>query len=288
MPDSKSHEGTMFGFPAETVHAWSNGLFVAAIVIAAALSFLIYQSSSLVMAEKQRALDAYKSEAQVMVSAAQKDSAAARADMAQSREHGTALAVKAAGLEKDVADARERIADLEQQTAAARATAEQAVNDRTQLQANLEHEKAARAEFESQFSWRVLSDDQRNTLIRELSVTPHTVAIEFPGGDQEAQFFSLQLTKVFQDAGWKVALRSNPSAPLLFGLNVPGPATDTVNLVRQVLADVDMKPGEIDAPASGAMTQTGEAAKLTPDCRIMVGAKLTDIVRSVLATAQAR
>jgi hypothetical protein len=98
----------------------------------------------------------------------------------------------------------------------------------------------------------------------------------------------LQLTKVFQDAGWKVALRSNPSAPLLFGLNVPGPATDTVNLVRRVLADVDMKPSELDAPTTGMMTQTGEAAKLTPDCRIMVGAKLTEIVKGVLSASQSK
>ena len=278
----------MFGFPAETVHAWSNALFIVAIVAAAVLSFLIYQSSSLVLAEKQRALDTYKSEAQVMITAAQKGADAARAAAAQAREHGTALAVRAAGLEKDVADARERIAGLEQQTASSNATAEQAVTDRTQLQVNLEQEKTARAAFEAQFSWRILSDAQRSTLVRELSGPPHIVAIEFPGGDQEAQFFSLQLTKVFQDAGWKVALRSNPSAPLLFGLNVPGPVTDTVTLVRRVLADIDMKPSELDAPTSGTMVQTGDAAKLTPDCRIMVGAKLTEIVKGVLSASQAR
>jgi hypothetical protein len=252
------------------------------------LSFLIYQSSSVVLVEKQRALDAYRSEAQVRITAAQQESDAARAVAAQAREHGTALAVRAAGLEKDVADAKERIAGLEQEAAASKATAEQAVTDRTQVQVNLEHEKAARAEFESQFSWRILGDEQRSTLVRALSGTPHTVAIEFPGGDQEAQFLSLQLTKVFQDAGWKVALRSNPSAPLLFGLNVPGPATDTVNLVRRVLADVDMKPSELDAPTTGMMTQTGEAAKLTPDCRIMVGAKLTEIVKGVLSASQGK
>jgi hypothetical protein len=278
----------MFGFPAESVHAWPNALFIVAVVAAAVLSFLIYQSSSLVLAEKQRALDADKSEAQVMIAAAQKQSDAARAAAAQAREQGTALAVRAAGLEKDVADARERIAGLEQQTAASRATAEQAVTDRTQLQVNLEQEKTARAAFESQFSWRILSDQQRSTLVRELAGLPHIVAIEFPVGDQEAQFFSWQLTKVFQDAGWKVALRSNPSAPLLFGLNVPGPLSDTITLVRRVLTEIDMKPSEIDAPTSGTMTQTGDAARLTPDCRIMVGAKLTDIVKGVLSASQGK
>jgi hypothetical protein len=278
----------MFGFPAESVHAWSSAMFIVAIVCAAVLSFLISQSSSLVLVEKQRALDAQKSEAQVMVTAAQKDADAARAVAAQAREHGTALAVKAAGLEKDVADARERIAALQQATAASRATAEQAVTDRTQVEVNLEHEKTARAEFESQFSWRILSDDQRSTLVRALSGTPHTVAIEFPGGDQEAQFFSLQLTKVFQEAGWKVVLRSNSSAPLLFGLNVPGPVNDTVGLVRRTLADIDMRPSELDAPTTGLVALTGDTAKLAPDCRIMVGAKLTEIVKGVLAAAQSK
>jgi hypothetical protein len=278
----------MFGFPAESVHAWSNALFIVAIVAAAVLSFLIYQSSSLVLTEKQRALASYQSEARVMITAAQKDADTARAVAAQSREQGTALAVRAAGLEKDVVDARERIAGLEREAAASRAIAEQAVNDRTQLQISLERVRTARAEFEAQFSWRILSEEQRNTLVRELSGPPHSVAIEFPGGDHEAQFLSLQLMKLFQEAGWRVALRSNPSAPLLFGLNVPGPATETVNLVRRVLSDIDMKPSDLDAPAPTGMTQIGDAAKLTPECRIMVGAKMTEIVKGVLSATQAR
>jgi hypothetical protein len=49
-----------------------------------------------------------------------------------------------------------------------------------------------------------------------------------------------------------------------------------------------MKPSELDAPTTGMVTQTGEAAKLTPDCRIMVGAKLTEIVKGVLSAAQSK
>lgn len=277
----------MLGFSAEAVHTWSNILFITAIAVAAILSFLIYQSSSLVLADKDKAFQAYKTSAQLRIVEQENEAQTAKAAVAEAKERVTALSVRAAGLEKDAADAKERAARLEQETAAAKALAEQAITARTQLQADLEHEKAARAAFESQFAWRVLSDDQRATLVSELSATPHIVAIEFPGGDMEAQFFSLQLTRVFQDAGWKVALRSNPSAPLLFGVNVPGPATDTVSLVRRVLSDVDMKPSEIDAPAPVTATQSGEGAKLMPDCRIMVGAKLTDIVRNVMTTSQA-
>jgi hypothetical protein len=288
MPDPRSHEDTMFGFPAESVQAWSNARFIAAVAAAAVLTFLIYQSSSLVVAEKDRAMDAYKSDAQVRIAAAQRDAESARAAAAQAREQATALAVRAAGLEQEAAAAKERAAGLEQETAASKVVAEQTATEKAQLQIDLEHEKTARAEFQSQFSWRILGDEQRGTLIRELSGSPHIVAIEFPGGDMEAQFLSLQLTKVFQEAGWKVALRSNPSAPLLFGLNVPGPTTEPVSLVRRVLADVEMKPSEMDAPTPGTMTQTGEAAKMTPDCRIMVGAKLTETVRDVLAVTQAK
>lgn len=278
----------MFGFPAESVHAWSNVLFIIAIVVAAGLTFLIYESSALVVAEKDRQLDAYKSDTRLRIAAAERDTEAARTAAAQAREHATALAVKAAGLEKDVADARERAAGLEQQAAASKVIAEQAVSQRTQTQVDLEQEKVARAAFEAQFSWRILSDDQHATLVRELSGSPHGVAIEFPGGDMEAQFLSLQLTKVFQEAGWKVALRPIASAPLLFGLNVPGPASDTVDLVRRVLADAGMKPSEMDAPAASTIMQTVDGAKVTPDCRIMVGAKITDAVRQVLAASQAR
>jgi hypothetical protein len=288
MPDQRTHEVTMFGFPAESVHAWSNAMFIAAIAVAAVLAFFIYQSSSLVVAEQERALNAYKADAQVRIAAVQRDAEGARAAAAQAREQATALAVRAAGLEKEAAEANERTAGLQQETAAAKVVVEQTATEKAQLQVDLEHEKIARAEFESQFSWRILRDEQRGTLVRELSGSPHIVAIEFPGGDMEAQFLSLQLTKVFQEAGWKVALRSNPSAPLLFGLNIPGPTTETVNLVRRVLADADLKPGEIDAPPPGAMTQTAEAAKLTPDCRIMVGAKITETVRSVISATQGK
>jgi hypothetical protein len=36
------------------------------------------------------------------------------------------------------------------------------------------------------------------------------------------------------------------------------------------------------------MLQTGDAAKLIPDCRIMVGAKLTEIVKGVLSASQGK
>ena len=142
-----------------------------------------------------------------------------------------------------------------------------------------EHEKTARAKFEAQFSWRVIDEGQTKSLISALSGSPHVVAIEFPGGDLEAQFFGIQLMKIFQDAGWKVDIRSNPAPPLLFGVDVPGPTNEATNLVRHALTAASINVGEKDFPSPGLMMQTDEGRRLTPDCRILVGAKLTDVIR---------
>jgi hypothetical protein len=137
------------------------------------------------------------------------------------------------------------------------------LNDQT------EHEKTARAQFEAQFSWRVIDDGQTKTLLHELSEAPHTVATEFPSGDSEAQYFSLQLRKIFLHAGSKVDIRSVLAPSLLFNLIVPEPVNETTVLVRHALSAANLQPVENDLPRPGAMMQTDKGKGLISDRRIV-------------------
>ncbi len=248
MPTKRSHEGTMFGLPADTIHTWSNGAYIIAIAVAAVLTFLIYQSSSIVVADKERALEAYK------------------------------------------ADADLRVADARREAELAKAVAEQARTEQTRLQVDLEHEKTSRAEFEAQFSWRVIDEAKRVTLVRELSASPKTIAIEYAPSDQEATFLALQLIAVFRKANWTVMPRATPSPPpLVFGLDVPGPQNDATKLVISAFTaagGATPDTGNVRPPSAfmgDIMSQFG----MIPDCRLVVGPKPTaEVLKALSAMKQ--
>jgi hypothetical protein len=104
------------------------------------------------------------------------------------------------------------------------------------------------------------------------------MAIEFPGGDLEAQFLGIQLRQVFIDAGWKVDLRAALAAPLLFGLVIPDPGGGAGKLLWDALADAGLNPETANVPVPGAMMQSDEGRALQPQCRLIVGAKLTEFL----------
>jgi hypothetical protein len=192
----------------------------------------------------------------------------AKRDAAQATEHaGVARAAAALATERGNALAVE---------------AEQARTEQGRLQVDLEHEKTARAEFEAQFSWRVIDDAKRTTLVRELSVSPKTIVIEYAPGDQEATFLALQLIGIFKDAKWTVAPRATPSPPLVFGLIVPGPQSDASKHVIEAFAKVGIVPAIGDLPLPGFFMGDPAQSGLRPDCRLVVGAKPTpEIIRTL-------
>ena len=160
--------------------------------------------------------------------------------------------------------------------------AEQARTEQARLKVELEQERVARAQFESQFSWRVIDDERSAALLRKLSVSPKTIAIEYPPGDQEAAFLATQLIQIFKDAKWTVAPRATPSPPLLFGLDVPGPHNDTTKMVVEAFSAVGIVPATADLPIPGFFMGDPKQSGLTPDCRLIVGAKATEDVLKTL------
>jgi hypothetical protein len=176
---------------------------------------------------------------------------------------------------------RDKYAD--EQISGAQATAELARTEQTRLQVDLEREKVARAQFEAQFSWRIINDNQKSILVAALSKSPHVVAVEFPAGDQEATFLALQFIEILKHAGWKVAPRSVPSAPLFWGLDVPGPSNDAVKELRSALTAAKMAVGTDNLPVPGVFLGSDEGNKLLPECRLVIGAKMTTEVRRILS-----
>lgn len=165
--------------------------------------------------------------------------------------------------------------------------AEQARTEQARLQLDLEQEKVARAEFQAQFSWRVIDDASRAVLVSKLSASPGTIAIEYPPGDQEATFLALQLIGIFKSATWKVAPRATPSPPLIFGLVIVKPLNDTTKLVIDAFAAVGAALETADMPEPSFYM--GDALLSGPqlDCRLIVGAKPTrDIVNTLMHLQQ--
>jgi hypothetical protein len=262
MPDQSNQEGTMLGLPAESVQAWSNAAYIIAIAVAAALTFIIYQSSSIIVADKDRALEAYKSDAAARIAAAHTEAEQAKASAAEANS--------------EAARANER-------AAVAISRAESAKADQARLAVDLEHEKVARAEFEAQFSWRVIDDDNNATLRREIELASHVVAIEYPSGDQEATFLALQFMNLFTDSGWKVVPRSVPAPQLFWGLDVPGPENDAVVLLRKALTAAGMQPVTQDIAIPGLFMGNDEANKLVPECRLIIGARMTASIQKLIS-----
>lgn len=171
---------------------------------------------------------------------------------------------------------RDRYSD--EKIAGAEAVAAQARTEQVRLEADLEREKTQRAEFEAQFSWRIIDEATMASITAELSKAPHVVAIEFSSGDREAEYFARQITKALEDAKWQIALRSVPAFPMLFGLDVPGPENEATVALRSALIGAGIGVVSTAIPVPGIFMGTDEGNKLTPEARLLVGAKLTSTI----------
>lgn len=178
-------------------------------------------------------------------------------------------------------EGRKEVERLRTQAVAAVAQAESAKADQARLALDLEREKVARAQFEAEFSWRIIPPGQKTALTQALKQSSHIVAIEFPSGDQEATFFALQLIPVFEGAGWKVVPRSVPSPQLSWGILVPGPENAAVKALREALTSANLSFGTDDVAVPGMFM--GEQNPATPDCRLVVGTKMTAALQKLLA-----
>lgn len=239
---------------ANTVYTFAYVALVVGAVMTAVSTMSLFWASAL----RDRYADGQIQAARLDAAHATENAGVARVAAALATERGNALAVEA----------------------------EEARTQQAQLQLDVEREKTARAAFEAQFSWRIIDDKVRATLLRELAKSPHTIAIEYPPADQEASFLAIQFITIFKEAKWTVIPRATPSPPLTFGLDVPGPQNEATKALLDAFGVAGIKPGTADLPIPGMFMGDPSQSSLTPDCRLVVGAKPTAEVVRALAQMQ--
>ena len=168
----------MFGLSASTVYAVSNGLYIIAVGAAAICTFLIYQSSAVVLENEKAEFEAYKVKA--------------AAEIAQ------AGAV--------AASANERAAAAGQAAEEARKEAAQAIREAAQANLVAESERLARASLESRIVARRLTPDQSSHLTAALAAInpPLPVIRVITIGDQEAAAYGEDIVKAIAASGIRI------------------------------------------------------------------------------------
>lgn len=275
----------MLGIPAETVQAWSNAAYIIAIAIAAVLTFLIYQSSALVVADKERQLERYKSDAQTQVAGAQREAEIAKSGAAQANERAAQLELRAAELEKETADVKARTVGLQRETEAAKAAAEQARAEQERLKIGLTREQIARLQFESQFAWRTLAPEIRQKMVSALAINPGTMQIGFVSADPESTFLALQLQQIFLAAKWQTSLSANTYPGQIFvGIFVPNSGNAGTDQVRNALTSVGILFSTGDPPLQSM--SFGSIDPSQPS--IVVGSKPTPAIVELIQSMNAQ
>jgi hypothetical protein len=81
-------------------------------------------------------------------------------------------------------------------------------------------------------SWRILQPDIAERFKKALGASPGRVNLRFTDGDAESLFFAIQLSKILEAANWQVAGGSEKTNSIMFGINLPDPATDDMVKLR--------------------------------------------------------
>jgi hypothetical protein len=122
-----------------------------------------------------------------------------------------------------------RISDNERETSKANVRA--AGLEKEAANARLETEK-----LKGVVAWRTISAKQGDELINTWSLKPGSVNLYWQDGDPEALFFAIQLSNVLQRSHWNVvALAMKPNNGILFELIVPPVAGTDADSLRSGL-----------------------------------------------------
>jgi hypothetical protein len=156
----------------------------------------------------------------------------------------------AAGAMKDAAHANERAAGLEKEAANAR----------------LETER-----LKAQFAWRAFSPEQAKALEQDLAAHPGIVNVMYVSGDPEANNLAIQIGNIFSAAKWQVGmLGSTFNGAAIFGLWVPDtPAKDT-SAIRSAFTAHEIGYSTAALPSSGMM---GFGGTIPNAATVFVGSK---------------
>lgn len=134
------------------------------------------------------------------------------------RERASKLGERAAGLEKQAADAR------------------------------LETER-----LKSMVVWRQIDRSSAQTLKEELSASPSKVTILYTMSDPEASALAIQIAKIFQSAQWKIAMAAlSINGRLFFDLGVSTEPEATI--IHNAFKTANVKVFDASVPWSDALT----------------------------------
>jgi hypothetical protein len=82
-------------------------------------------------------------------------------------------------------------------------------------------------------AWRTLSPTDTVNLTGQLAQKAGKVNIQYPSGDTEAEYLAIQFAKVFESAGWQVAMFSATlHGTVAWGLFIPDPVVDGTVALR--------------------------------------------------------
>jgi hypothetical protein len=158
----------------------------------------------------------------------------------------------------------------------------------TEKQISDANESAEKARLEQErlkqlVSWRTLDAANVSALVAELSKGSGEVDIGFIPSDPESKYFAL---KVLGDAfiaannsgtvpKWHVYLRAWQSDGMIFGIAIPGPENDQVELMRRAFSAAHIEFSSGDLPEETPPIPIGAGLKYTPapkhDVFILIG-----------------
>ncbi|MGB6325189.1 MAG: hypothetical protein WBG11_05290 [Methylocella sp.] len=184
-----------------------------------------------------------------------KDELAAVEQEAIQRRHDEDMA----RVQHDTAEAVERAAKLEKETAVAQKEAAEARAEQERLKQNVQ--------------WRTLTPPSFDRLVANLTRPKGSVRLAYQAADPEALYVAIQISKAFeQSTGWAITSESRTYPDrLYFGFFIPGPDNDVVKSLRNAFTKAGIPFSTEDIPPAPMMF--GPQPGVPMDAVIFVGSK---------------
>ncbi|MGA2466203.1 MAG: hypothetical protein ABSH06_17860 [Thermodesulfobacteriota bacterium] len=201
----------------------------------------------------------------------------AKENAAKANERAAALEVQAASLDKEAQDAKLQQEKLKGQLETAKENAAKA-NERAaalevraaSLDKEAQNAKLEQEKLKAQLSWRTLTPKMLEEVTSVISTTKSSVTLAYTANDPEALFLAIQISKAFENAKWDVRAESRTYATrIVFGVTIPGPVNNDVELVRKAFRAAGIPFSTTDVPSPDmAFTGPGETPVM-----VMIGSK---------------
>jgi hypothetical protein len=200
-----------------SLDAWNNiivaflGVTAAAALVVVVATYIAFQLQKLEAKQASDALERYK------IGVAAQVADAKREGIEAGKTAGDAM-LRAAGLEKEAADAR------------------------------LQTER-----LKAQLAWRTLSADEAAALKAALAKHPGSVNLRYMDGDPEALFFAIQISRLLGETQWAIAPGAvKPANTIVFGISLPDSEGPDAVALREAFSAAHLPFGTDPLPQAGA------------------------------------